>query len=139
MIRNPREVTEVDLTMGQVISEMRKGLNMTQKQLAAATGVTFQQIQKYEKGTNRISVSRLFLICNTFGISPISLMSKVEERMALDSPMNDTMLDSQQKLVKTATGHSIVINLTEIDTEDQNLMNAVDILLDKIKSAKQNA
>ena len=37
----------------------RKMLNMSQGELADALGVTFQQVQKYEKGSNRISASRL--------------------------------------------------------------------------------
>ena len=41
---------------------------MSQSQLADALGITFQQIQKYEKGINRISAGRLFEIANLLGV-----------------------------------------------------------------------
>ena len=41
---------------------------MTQVQLGAAVGVRFQQIQKYETGTNRVSASRLWKIAGTLGV-----------------------------------------------------------------------
>ena len=43
-------------------------LGRSQTQLAEALGVTFQQVQKYEKGTNRISASRLQQISDTFQV-----------------------------------------------------------------------
>jgi transcriptional regulator with XRE-family HTH domain len=49
----------------------RKMLKMSQTDLADAVGVTFQQIQKYEKGTNRISASRLQQISRVLPV-PIS-------------------------------------------------------------------
>jgi transcriptional regulator with XRE-family HTH domain len=39
-------------------------MDMSQEKLADALGLTFQQVQKYEKGTNRISASRLQQICH---------------------------------------------------------------------------
>lgn len=50
----------VDVHVGERVTVRRRLLGMTQEQLAEATGITFQQIQKYEKGRNRISASRLF-------------------------------------------------------------------------------
>ena len=49
----------VDVYVGQRIRQRRWLLKMTQQQLAAKASVAFQQIQKYEKGSNRISASRL--------------------------------------------------------------------------------
>ena len=43
---------------------------MTQEQLGAALGITFQQIQKYERGANRIGASRLFDICRILDVAP---------------------------------------------------------------------
>jgi transcriptional regulator with XRE-family HTH domain len=41
---------------------------MSQKDLATALSITFQQVQKYEKGSNRISAARLFDVANLFGV-----------------------------------------------------------------------
>ena len=48
-----------DTNVGARVRMRRLMLNMSQTDLANAVGVTFQQVQKYEKGTNRISASRL--------------------------------------------------------------------------------
>ena len=49
----------LDIAIGRRIRERRRALGMSQVALAEAVGVTFQQIQKYERGSNRISFSRL--------------------------------------------------------------------------------
>jgi transcriptional regulator with XRE-family HTH domain len=49
----------VDLHVGGKVKTRRLMLGLSQEELAQAIGLTFQQVQKYEKGTNRISVSRL--------------------------------------------------------------------------------
>ncbi|NEJ74842.1 helix-turn-helix domain-containing protein [Rhizobium phaseoli] len=49
----------IDVYVGNRVRVRRKTLGMTQHGLAELLGITFQQIQKYEKGTNRIGASRL--------------------------------------------------------------------------------
>lgn len=49
----------VDQFVGQKLRMRRKLLDLTQQKVAEAVGVTFQQVQKYERGVNRISASRL--------------------------------------------------------------------------------
>ncbi len=50
----------VDVHVGQRIRVRRTLRGMSQEQVAEALGLTFQQLQKYEKGSNRVSASRLF-------------------------------------------------------------------------------
>ena len=57
----------VDVQVGQKIRMMRLEHDISQMELAAGIGVTFQQVQKYEKGTNRVSASRLVQIANVLG------------------------------------------------------------------------
>ncbi len=52
-----------DKYVGSRVRMRRMMLGMSQEKLAGALGLTFQQVQKYEKGTNRISASRLQAIC----------------------------------------------------------------------------
>lgn len=54
--RTPRAF---DIALGVHLLERRKALNMSQMALADAIGLTFQQIQKYERGFNRVSFARL--------------------------------------------------------------------------------
>ncbi|HEV7227661.1 helix-turn-helix transcriptional regulator [Brevundimonas sp.] len=56
----------VDRHVGRRVCEKRIALGYNQSDLGRAVGVTFQQIQKYEKGTNRISASKLFEISRFF-------------------------------------------------------------------------
>ncbi|MDR3513691.1 MAG: helix-turn-helix transcriptional regulator [Caulobacteraceae bacterium] len=51
---------DIDLHLGKRLRRRRRLLGLTQQQLAAAVGVRFQQIQKYECGANRISAARLW-------------------------------------------------------------------------------
>ncbi len=51
--------THNDVLIGAKVRLRRKELGLSQQKLAATLGITFQQIQKYEKGTNRIGASRL--------------------------------------------------------------------------------
>jgi transcriptional regulator with XRE-family HTH domain len=68
-MRNTRAKSEVDVYIGSRIRERRLLLQLTQEQLAGALGVSFQQVQNYEKGTNGISAVRLFDICNFLNVS----------------------------------------------------------------------
>jgi transcriptional regulator with XRE-family HTH domain len=58
----------VDRFVGRRVSEKRIALGYNQGDLGRALGLTFQQIQKYEKGTNRISASKLWLISEFFKV-----------------------------------------------------------------------
>jgi len=61
----PREVAHpVDAHVGKRVRMRRLMLGMSQTKLGDALGLTFQQVQKYEKGANRISASRLQLIAS---------------------------------------------------------------------------
>ncbi len=57
--RQPREV-EIDIHVGGRIHERRKLLGLSQADLSLGLGVTFQQLQKYETGANRISAGKLY-------------------------------------------------------------------------------
>ena len=59
-----------DIYVGERLHARRVELGITQKALAKSVGVTFQQIQKYEKGTNRISASRLYQFAAILDVNP---------------------------------------------------------------------
>jgi transcriptional regulator with XRE-family HTH domain len=61
----------VDVLVGKRIRMRRTQLSMSQVELASKLGLTFQQVQKYEKGTNRVSCSRLYDIAKCLE-APIS-------------------------------------------------------------------
>ena len=63
----PKKPADVDVEIGKRIRLRRKMLKISQEKLAKAVGVTFQQIQKYEKGTNRVGGSRMQQIASVLG------------------------------------------------------------------------
>jgi transcriptional regulator with XRE-family HTH domain len=60
----------IDVHIGRRIRARRGHLGMSQKNLASALGLSFQQVQKYEKGVNRVGGSRLQQISDALGIEP---------------------------------------------------------------------
>lgn len=62
MARKNDYIEEVDKFIGKKIYSLRLAKGLSRQQLSEVIGVTHQQLQKYEKGTNRISVGRLVLI-----------------------------------------------------------------------------
>lgn len=68
-MRKPRSrATSVDAHVGQRIRMRRTLLGLSQSQLGEALGLTFQQVQKYERGANRIGASRLYAIAELLGV-----------------------------------------------------------------------
>jgi transcriptional regulator with XRE-family HTH domain len=68
---NPRGPNAVDRHVGSRIRLRRQLLNMSQEKLGEELGVTFQQVQKYERGTNRVGAGRLFLLARVLDV-PVS-------------------------------------------------------------------
>ena len=60
----------IDIHVGERLRARRGFLGMTQEQLGTSLGITFQQVQKYERGANRIGASRLYNICRILDVAP---------------------------------------------------------------------
>ena len=68
-----QDIHPVDRLVGQRVRLIRIGLGMSQTALAERLDLTFQQVQKYEKGANRISASKLFEIADVLKVDLVSL------------------------------------------------------------------
>jgi transcriptional regulator with XRE-family HTH domain len=71
----------VDRYVGRRVCEKRIALGYNQTELGRALGLTFQQIQKYEKGSNRISSSKLFEIANFFKVEVGYFFEGLQQQM----------------------------------------------------------
>jgi transcriptional regulator with XRE-family HTH domain len=103
-----RSATDIDKKVGENLQKFRLFRGMTQETLADAVGVTFQQLQKYEKGKNRVSVSRLWWLSHVLGIPVGQFYDGIEgapradalkltpEQLALIKKYN-TLLEPQKK------------------------------------------
>lgn len=79
--------SDIDFRIGKTIQILRTKQGLTQKDLASKLGVTFQQVQKYETGGNRISASRLYDIVHVLEV-PIGALYN-ESR---NEPMHDKQM-----------------------------------------------
>jgi transcriptional regulator with XRE-family HTH domain len=81
MARNSDEHSPhpLDIALGSRVRLRRKELGYSQDQLARAVGITFQQVQKYEHGTNRISFSRLVEISEALECSVGDLIGNLDK------------------------------------------------------------
>jgi transcriptional regulator with XRE-family HTH domain len=61
---------DLDQRVGERLRSRRLKMRLSQTELGAAAGVTFQQVQKYERGANRISASRMIQFAERLGVAP---------------------------------------------------------------------
>lgn len=67
--QSPRSVEPIDVHVGQRVRARRLELGMSQQELGDRLGLTFQQVQKYERGVNRVSASRLLHLSTSLGVT----------------------------------------------------------------------
>ena len=67
--KGSRRANPIDIHVGSRVRFRRMLLGMSQEKLGEKLGLTFQQVQKYEKGINRIGASRLYDLAQVLGVS----------------------------------------------------------------------
>jgi len=90
-----RGPTSIDQHVGARLRLRRSLLQMSQSELGEKLGVTFQQVQKYERGTNRIGASRLFHVARVMEV-PVSYFFEgldTEGASELKGPDSETLYD----------------------------------------------
>ena len=78
----------IDSYVGSRMRLRRKMLNMSQEQLGEKLGITFQQVQKYEKGTNRVGASRLYSLAGLLQV-PVAFFFPQPEASGAASGMRE--------------------------------------------------
>jgi len=68
----------IDIEVGKRLKKFRRALHLSQTDVAKKLGISFQQVQKYEIGTNRLAASRLFELCQIFGVTPNEFFHEYE-------------------------------------------------------------
>lgn len=95
----PSSAKEFNRAMGVVLRRHREACGLTQTELGAALGVTFQQVQKYERGVNGLAAHYMPIVAAAFGISVADLYREADtippnlQSCAAD---NDAFLISRQ-------------------------------------------
>ena len=92
----------VDLHVGRRMRLRRNLLGISQETLAHKLGLTFQQVQKYERGLNRISSSRLFDISKVLNVRVSYFFDEMDEDVSAGSPLSLSLGDGSRKTADDA-------------------------------------
>ncbi|MEA2896314.1 MAG: hypothetical protein QOJ84_1929 [Bradyrhizobium sp.] len=129
-----RRPNSADSQVGESIRAHRLAAGMSQVDLAGQLGVSFQQVQKYEKGTNRVGAGRLPQIAEIFGV-PIAALFK--ETMNA-SPSKATGVAIPVGLITDAATIKLLTAYAEI--ADRSVRNQLSGLVERIaNSAKKKS
>ncbi|MBU2031529.1 MAG: helix-turn-helix domain-containing protein [Alphaproteobacteria bacterium] len=101
----------IDIEVGNRIKARRRMMGMSQGTLADALGVTFQQVQKYEKGTNRVSASRLQKVGEVLGVPVSSFFPNQPEEQEADS---EGPFGEISRFIETNEGRDLNIAFAQI-------------------------
>ncbi|MBY8976143.1 helix-turn-helix transcriptional regulator [Rhodobacteraceae bacterium NNCM2] len=89
-------------------------MNISQEQLGAALGLTFQQIQKYERGLNRIGAGRLYHIARVLSVAPGYFFEGLPQTAKDSDPNLLRRTLEVSEFLASPDGHSIVVALSQI-------------------------
>ena len=117
----------VDQIVGRNIRIHRLEKALTQTELADQLGLTFQQVQKYEKGTNRVGSGRLLKIATFLGI-PVTALFKGSDEMA--------DIDKQSIFDQLATPHANRLLQAFARIDDDGLRRSVVQLVEEIANKR---
>ena len=121
----------LDIALGARIRVRRKSLGLSQDDLAVQVGLTFQQIQKYERGANRVSFSRLVEIARTLKcrvqdlIGDLDVEGEVSDQVAAEAvQLKETgalELIRAYSAIRTAGRRRIVVSLAQTLAKEDEL------------------
>ena len=104
------EKNVVDLYVGRRLKLLRRQKRISQKDLASRLGITFQQIQKYEKGLNRLPAARMLAVCMALEITPNDLFHKL---LSKEYPIKTPIEYSDQEIDLIETLRQLAPNLQQ--------------------------
>jgi transcriptional regulator with XRE-family HTH domain len=122
----------VDVEVGHRIRIERLARGLSQTALANQLGVTFQQVQKYEKGVNRVGAGRLTKIAEVLGVAVGTFFNGKE---ILDTEQGRTGGEASPLKLLTVSGAFRLLR-AYADIEDSNLRRAIVDLVEQISSGR---
>lgn len=123
----PRSSQDIDIAVGARVAARRMALGLSQTALARSLGVSFQQLQKYESGINRISASRLHQIATVTGAAVADFFPDDQSRSE-----GGDWLGELRDLTATAEGRTIARTFPRI--ADQGTRQAVARVIEALAS-----
>lgn len=118
--RASKQPDAIDIYIGQQIRRHRNAKDISQEQLAAHLGLTFQQVQKYERGMNRIAPSRLVKIAELFAVGLMDFFPPRSRGGKFDISDDPILMLSQ-----TRDGHRIARAVIQLNNGARDLVVAI--------------
>lgn len=104
MTDEPLHPNKVDVYVGARLRMRRKLRGVSQDQLAKRLGITFQQVQKYERGSNRISASKLYAAAQVLQVPVAFFFDGLPDPLTQDTAANT---DAQQAMAMLSTSEGL--------------------------------
>ncbi len=125
MLHKPQRKTPhaTDIHVGSRIRLQRRLKGMSQTALAEGLGITFQQVQKYEKGTNRVGSSRLQATANILGV-PVSFFFEDGQGVSADAEGSDTKAGEEITQFLSST-EGLALNRAFTKVQDANVRRKI--------------
>lgn len=123
MPRRTESLARFDIVVGENIRARRTLLGISQTVLADTIGVSFQQVQKYEKGTNTVSSSRLQAIAVALAMPASSFFERVPPFVL--APPNSSIGNAPELLEFLLSPEGITLNRAFTDIADPRVRNCV--------------
>lgn len=127
--RNPRRLDPLDVLVGKRIRTQRLVRKMSQSDLGRQLGITFQQIQKYESGVNRVGAGRLQQIAKIFELPVNVFFGEDAATQDASEATNEAVLN----FLNTARAVKLVKDFARV--KDPALQQAIVTLVEKIANA----
>ena len=105
-----------DVHIGGRIRLTRLEISMSQTTLAEGLGLTFQQVQKYEKGANRVGGSRLWAISQVLGVPPAFFFEGLDDA-ALDDAGTAAVVNERNAFMSTMEGQKLASRFLAIESD----------------------
>jgi transcriptional regulator with XRE-family HTH domain len=112
----------LDQEIGARLRTYRVSKRFSQEELAKSVGVSFQQIQKYEKATNRISVSMMLRLCAAMAIDPLEFVSGIEVADYVVKSDTIPIRDDVNRMLGLSGGLDMVRLYANLGREDRAML-----------------
>lgn len=121
-------IDPLDIAIGQKLRSFRLRNSLSQRELGETMGVTFQQIQKYESGKNKLSMKVVHRLCNHYDVSPLQFFDGFEKDMLKSFNLEDKdelarLIRMNQKIKSTLLRNAAVVimgALAKLSEGDKN-------------------
>jgi len=136
---NKKKANAIDRLVGVRVRERRIALGMSQDMLAKKLGLSFQQVQKYEKGTNRISAGRLFVLAQALMTPVVYFFGEVIGASRQSGFAEDPAPSPVMSFAASREGQELAVALAQIKDAKarKNLINLAKSLAAREKGDSQ--